>query len=84
MPASDLARPHIARRAHRALLSAGVVATVAISTAAVAAQSSTLDVVSGATYTSQSYATSLQSALDQASAGGATSSSATPIATSPS
>ena len=33
---------------------------------AVAAQSSTLDVVSGATYTSQAYATSLQAALDQA------------------
>ena len=41
MPSSDLARPHIARRAHRALLSVGVVATVAISTAAVAAPVST-------------------------------------------
>lgn len=33
---------------------------------AVAAQSSTLDIVSGATYTTKSYVTSLQAALDQA------------------
>jgi len=35
-------------------------------TEALAAQSATIDVVSGATYTSQAYAASLQSALDQA------------------
>jgi uncharacterized protein with FMN-binding domain len=33
---------------------------------AVAAQSSNIDIVSGATYTSQAYAASLQAALDQA------------------
>jgi uncharacterized protein with FMN-binding domain len=35
---------------------------------AVAAQSANIDAVSGATYTSQAYATSLQSAIDQAAA----------------
>ena len=36
---------------------------------AIAAQSAHIDVVSGATFTSQGYTTSLQSALDQAAAG---------------
>ncbi len=36
---------------------------------AVAAQSARLDIVSGATYTSRAYATSLQAALDQAARG---------------
>ena len=36
---------------------------------AVAAQSASIDVVSGATYTSQAYATSLQAALDSAATG---------------
>ena len=43
---------------------------------AVAAQSSTLDIVSGATYTTNSYVTSLQAALDQAAPAGATTTTA--------
>lgn len=35
---------------------------------AIAAQSAEIDMISGATWTSQSYATSLQAALDQAKA----------------
>jgi uncharacterized protein with FMN-binding domain len=42
-----------------------------LQTEALAAQSAQVDTVSGATYTSDGYATSLQSALDQARASGA-------------
>jgi uncharacterized protein with FMN-binding domain len=38
---------------------------------ALKAQNASIDIVSGATYTSQAYARSLQSALDQAAANGA-------------
>jgi uncharacterized protein with FMN-binding domain len=38
---------------------------------ALQAQSASIDIVSGATYTSEAYANSLQSALDQAAANGA-------------
>jgi uncharacterized protein with FMN-binding domain len=43
---------------------------------AIAAQSATIDMVSGATWTSQSYITSLQAALDQAKAAALTSTQA--------
>jgi len=48
---------------------------------AISAQSSTLDIVSGATYTTNSYVTSLQAALDQAAAANATTAAATAIGT---
>ena len=55
-------------RAHSELLSSE--AEPILRTEALRAQSARVDVVSGATFTSESYAQSLQSALDQAQLGG--------------
>jgi uncharacterized protein with FMN-binding domain len=59
--------PSDARRSQRI----NSVALPELRTEAIRAQSANIDTVSGATYTSEAYSQSLQSALDQARAAGA-------------